>query len=85
MAQLKTKIKLYLEANSKTWDGTKVSLQDNSDGNGAFISSWSYDRLAQPTAEQIASMKQLVMLLKQMLLYMQLDELNTCLGNSKWK
>ena len=54
MASLYTKTKLYLEANSKTWDETKVSLQDNSDGNGAFISSWDYD-IAQPTAEQIAS------------------------------
>ena len=54
MASLYTKTKLYLEANSKTWDDTKVSLQDNSDGNGAFIASWSYD-IAQPTADQIAS------------------------------
>ena len=54
MAQLSTKIELYLKANSKTWDNKKVSLQDNSDGNGAFIASWSYD-IAQPTAEQIAS------------------------------
>ena len=50
MAKLKTKIKLYLEANSKTWDYTKVLLQNNSDGNGSFIASWSYD-IAQPTAE----------------------------------
>ena len=55
MASFFTKTKLYLEANSKTWDDTKVSLQDNSDGNGPFISSWTYDGLAQPTAEQIAS------------------------------
>ena len=54
MASLYTKTKLYLEANSKTWDRTKVSLQNNSDGNGDFIASWSYD-IAQPTAEQIAS------------------------------
>ena len=54
MAHLKTKIELYLKANSKTWDKTKISLQDNSDGNGAFIASWSYD-IAQPTAEQLAS------------------------------
>ena len=52
MANLSTKIKLYLEANSKTWDETKVKLQD--DGDGAYIKSWSYD-IAQPTAEQIAS------------------------------
>ena len=54
MAKLKTKITLYLEANSKTWDYTKVLLQNNSDGNGSFIASWDYD-IAQPTAEQIAS------------------------------
>ena len=54
MAQLITKTKLYLKANSKTWDDTKVSLQNNSDGNGDFIASWDYD-IAQPTAEQIAS------------------------------
>jgi len=54
MASLKTKTKLYLKANSKTWDDTKVSLQDNSDGNGVFISSWTYD-ITEPTAEQIAS------------------------------
>ena len=54
MATLYTKVKLYLEANSKTWDDTKVSLQNNSDGNGDFIALWSYD-IAEPTAEQIAS------------------------------
>ena len=54
MANLKTKTELYLKANSKIWDNTKVSLQNNSDGNGAFISSWTYD-IAQPNAEQIAS------------------------------
>ena len=52
MATLFTKTKLYLEANSKTWDKTKVSLQN--DGSGDYIKSWSYD-IAQPTAEQIAS------------------------------
>jgi len=56
MANLKTKTELYLKANSKTWDDTKVSLQNNSDGNGDFISSWDYD-IAQPTAEQLASYK----------------------------
>ena len=54
MANLKTKLKLYLKANSKTWDRDKVSLQNNSDGNGDFIASWTYD-ITQPTAEQIAS------------------------------
>jgi len=52
MASLFTKTKLYLEANSKTWDDTKLSLQN--DGSGDFIASWSYD-IAQPTADQLAS------------------------------
>ena len=58
MAQLSTKVKLYCEANSKTADfgpGGNVSLQDNSDGNGPFISSWTVDGLEKPTDEQIAS------------------------------
>ena len=55
MATLITKVKKYLEANSKTWDDTKVSLQNNSDGNGDFISSWTYDDLAKPTDDQLNS------------------------------
>ena len=54
MAQLKTKIDLYLKTNSKTWEDTKVSLQNNSDGNGDFIASWTYD-IAEPTDAQLAS------------------------------
>jgi len=53
MASLFTKIKLYLEANSKTWDDTKVSLQD--DGSGAYIKTFNYDGLEKPTADQLAS------------------------------
>ena len=55
MATLFTKTKLFLEANSKTWDDEKVLLQDNSDGNGAFIALWDYDGLDKPTDEQLAS------------------------------
>ena len=54
MANLTTKIKKYLEANSKTWDNTKVSLQNDSDGKGDYIKSWSYD-IAEPTDEQLAT------------------------------
>ena len=50
MATLFTKTKLYLEANSKIWDDTKVSLQN--DGSGDYIKSWSYD-IARPTNEQL--------------------------------
>ena len=52
MSILYTKVKLYLEANSKTWNDTKVSLQN--DGDGDYIKSWSYD-IAEPTDTQIAS------------------------------
>ena len=49
---LYTKVKLYLEANSKTWDDTKVSLQNDIDSKGDYIKSWSYN-IAQPTDEQL--------------------------------
>ena len=56
MAQLSTKIKLYLEANSKVADWSKnVILQDDSDGKGAYIKTWSISGLAKPTDEQLAS------------------------------
>ena len=56
MAQLSTKIKLYCEANSKVADfQNNVILQDDSDGKGPYIASWSVDGLAKPTDEQIAS------------------------------
>jgi len=53
MATLFTKTKLYIEANSKTWDDTKILLQD--DGSGAYIKTWTYDGLDKPTDEQLAS------------------------------
>tara|TARA_B100000427_G_scaffold321354_1_gene321817 strand:+ start:183 stop:503 length:321 start_codon:yes stop_codon:yes gene_type:complete len=53
MAQLKTKIELYLKANSKTWDGNKISLQD--DGSGAYIKTWNIDGLSKPSDEQLTS------------------------------
>ena len=56
MASLSTKIKLYCEANSKVADFTNnVILQDDSDGKGAYIKTWSVDGLAKPTDEQLAS------------------------------
>jgi|TARA_R110001592_G_scaffold21464_3_gene86500 hypothetical protein len=56
MAQLSTKIKLYTAANgvASVDFQDNVKLQDNSDGNGAFIAEWNLD-IAEPTAEQIAS------------------------------
>ena len=53
MASLYTKTKLYLKANSKTWDDEQISLQN--DGSGDYIKSWTYEGLAKPNDEQIAS------------------------------
>ena len=53
MATLYTKVCLYLEANSKTWDDTKILLQD--DGSGPYIKDWNIGGLAKPSDSQIAS------------------------------
>ena len=58
MASLSTKVKLYCTANSKTADfglGGNVLLQDDSDGKGPYIASWSVDGLDKPTDSQLAS------------------------------
>jgi len=57
MAQLKTKIDLYLKTNSKSWDETKVRLQDDMvDGvSSPYIKTWSYDGLEKPTDSQLTS------------------------------
>jgi hypothetical protein len=57
MASIYTKVKLYLEANSKTFENERdnLLLQNNSDGAGDFIASWNVSGLAQPTAEQLAT------------------------------
>ena len=56
MAQLSTKIKEYCKANGVSdVDFTKdVMLQDDSDGNGAYIKEWNLD-IAQPTSAQLDS------------------------------
>ena len=56
MAQLSTKIKEYCKANEVSdVDFTKdVMLQDDSDGNGAYIKEWNLD-IAQPTSAQLDS------------------------------
>jgi hypothetical protein len=52
MANLYTKTKLYIEANSETWDDTKVSLQN--DGSGDYIKTWTYS-FSKPTDSQLAT------------------------------
>lgn len=53
MAQKKSKIKLYLEANGKTWDSTKVSLRNDTNGKGDYIDVWDYSGLSKPTDAQL--------------------------------
>ena len=56
MAQLSTKIREYCKANGVSdVDFMKdVMLQDESDGNGAYIKEWNLD-IAQPTSAQLDS------------------------------
>ena len=56
MANLSTKIKMYVAANGiANVDFMKdVMLQDDSDGNGAYIKEWNLD-IAQPTDAQLAA------------------------------
>ena len=52
MAQLSTKIKLY--ANQEVDFQKDVILQDDSDGNGAYIKEWNL-AIAEPTDAQLAN------------------------------
>tara|TARA_R100000315_G_C5120289_1_gene68706 strand:- start:47 stop:376 length:330 start_codon:yes stop_codon:yes gene_type:complete len=53
--QLYTKIKLYLEANSKTWEAEKSNILLQNDGSGDYIKSWNVAELDKPTDEQLKS------------------------------
>ena len=57
MANLKTKVDLYLKDNSKTWEAEKenIILQNDSNGNGDYIHTWNVDGLAQPTDAQLSA------------------------------
>ena len=55
MAQLSTKIKLYLKANSKTWSAEKNNIVLQNDGSGDYIKTWNVSGLDKPTDSQIAS------------------------------
>ena len=56
MANLSTKIKMYCDANgvSEVDFMNDVKLQDDSDGNGAYIKEWNLD-IAQPTDAQLSA------------------------------
>ena len=55
MAQLNTKVKLYLEANSKVYSSELNNFLLQNDGNGDYIKSWNVSGLTEPTAEQLAT------------------------------
>ena len=55
MANLSTKIKLYLKANSKTWDAEKDNIRLQNEGSGDYIKTWNVSGLAKPSDEQLAT------------------------------
>jgi len=55
MASIFTKTKLYLEANSKTWESEQENIRLQNDGDGEYIKTWSVDGLSEPTDSQLAS------------------------------
>ena len=54
MAMLYTKVKLYLEANSKTWDAEKNNIDLRNDGSGDYIKTWNVSGLEKPNDSEIA-------------------------------
>ena len=55
MAMLYTKVKLYLEPNSKTWNDEQNNILLENTGSGDYIKTWNVSGLNKPTNEQLAS------------------------------
>ena len=55
MSSLRTKVELYLKANSKTWENEKDNITLQNDGSGDYIRTWTVSGLAKPSDSQIAS------------------------------
>ena len=54
MSGLYTKVKLYLEANGKSYDSERlVNFNLRDDGSGAFIEDWSVDGVTKPTDAEL--------------------------------
>ena len=49
MASLSTKVKKYLEANSKTWDAEQNNIVLQNDGSGDYIHTWNVSGLSKPS------------------------------------
>ena len=52
---LKTKVELYLIANSKTWGNEKQNIVLANHGDGDLIEQWNVSGVTKPTDSQIAS------------------------------
>ena len=57
MAMLKTKVELYLIANSKTWGNEKQNIVLANHGDGDFIETWNIDGLTKPTDSQLDALE----------------------------
>ena len=55
MASLYSKIKKYLEDNSKTWEAEKDNIELQNDGSGSYIKTWNVSGLAKPSDEQLTT------------------------------
>ena len=55
MASLKTKVTLYLKANSKTWQDERDNIILQNDGSEDYINTWNVSGLNKPTDSQLAS------------------------------
>jgi len=55
MATLYTKVKKYLEANSKNYDTEKDNIVLQNDTGTDYIKSWNVSGVAKPTDEQLAT------------------------------
>lgn len=55
MANLFTKVKLYLQANSKSWEDEHENIFLQNDGDGDYIRDWNVSGLNKPTNEQLAT------------------------------
>ena len=55
MAQLYTKVKLYLEANSKNWNDEQNNIRLQNDTGTDYIHTWNVSGLAKPTDDQLAT------------------------------
>ena len=55
MTQLYTKVKLYLEANSKNWNDEQNNIRLQNDTGTDYIHTWNVSGLAKPTDDQLAT------------------------------